>query len=68
MDTLTVDVQGLPDEKIQELERKIERWKQEVQPATEPAPIKKRKVDPSEFIVRDSKLKAPYTRALAYEG
>ena len=67
MDTLTLDVRNLPDEKIQQLRQLVESWKQE-KPATEPSLIKKRTVDPSEFIVRDSKLKAPYSRALAYEG
>ena len=67
METLTLDVRDLPDEKIQQLRQLVERWKQE-KPAIEPSLIKKRTVDPSEFIVRDSKLKAPYSRALAYEG
>ena len=67
METLTLDVRDLPDEKIQQLRQLVERWKQE-KPAEGPSLIKKRTVDPSEFIVRDSKLKAPYSRALAYEG
>ena len=68
MDTLTIDVRGLPSEKIQEIKQKIELWKQENQLASVSTPIKKRKVGPSDFIVRDSKLKAPLARALAYEG
>jgi len=68
MDTLTLDVRDLPDGKIQQLQRLVESWKQEIKAGIQTAPIKKRKVDPSEFIVRDSKLKAPYSRALAYEG
>ena len=68
MDTLTVDVRGLPDETIQELEQKINHWKQGAQLAGGLQPIKKRRVDPSEFVPRNSKLKAPYSRALAYEG
>lgn len=68
MDTLTVDVRGLPDDKIQELEQKINRWKQEAElPGSLPL-VEKRRVDPSEFVPRLSKLKAPYSRALAYEG
>jgi hypothetical protein len=67
MDTLIIDVRGLPDEKIQELARKIEQWKRETRPAIDPAPIKKRKVFPSEFVPHKTKLKGPLTRALAYE-
>ena len=67
MDTLTLDVRNLSDEKIQQLRRLVESWKQEAKPAIEPAPIKKRKVDPSEFTPSLSKFKAPLTRALAYE-
>ncbi len=66
MDTLTLDVRNLPDEKIQQLRRLVESWKQE-KPAEGPAPIKKRKVDPSEFTPGLTKFKAPLTRALAYE-
>lgn len=68
MDTLTLDVRDLPDEKIQQLRRLVESWKHEAGPAVEPAPIKKRKVDPSEFTPGLTKFKAPLTRALAYEG
>ena len=66
MDTLTLDVRDLPDEKIEQLRSMVERWKNEATPSAGPAA--KRTVHPSDFIVRDSKLKAPYTRALAYEG
>lgn len=65
MDTLTLDVKNLPEEKIRELRRLVEHWKREAAGAA-PA-IGKRQVDPSEFAARDSKLKAPYNRALAYE-
>ena len=68
MDTLTLDVRDLPDEKIQQLRRLVERWKHETKPAIESAPIKKRKVEPSEFTPGLTKFKAPLTRALAYEG
>ena len=66
MDTLTLDVRDLSDEKIQQLRQLVESWKQE-KPVIEPALIKKRKVDPSEFTPSLSKFKAPLTRALAYE-
>ena len=66
MDTLTLDVRDLPDEKIQELQRLIERWKHEATPAIEPAPVTKRKVLPSEFVPFKTKLTGPLTRALAY--
>ena len=67
METLKVDVRGFPDEKIRELERFIQRWKQEARIAVAPAPIRKRRVDPSEFIPHLTRFKAPLTRALAYE-
>ena len=67
MDTLTLDVRDLPDEKIQQLRSLVERWKHEATPVVEPVPIKKRKVDPSEFTPGLTKFKAPLTRALAYE-
>ncbi len=67
MDTLTVDVRGIPDEKIRQLQRMIEQWKQEERNEIRPVLIKKRKVDPSEFTPHLTKLKAPLTRALAYE-
>ena len=66
MDTLTLDVRDLSDEKIQQLRRLVESWKQE-KTSIELALIKKRKVDPSEFTPGLSKFKAPLTRALAYE-
>ena len=50
------------------LKQKVELWKEEDQLTSTSAPIKKRRVDPSEFKPRNSKLKAPYNRALAYEG
>ena len=65
MDTL--DVRGLPEEKVQYLQELIERWKQQEQTTDAPTPIKKRKVDPSEFIVRHSNIKGELTRAMAYE-
>lgn len=67
MDTLTIDVRGLPDKKVRELEWLIEKWKQEENAELKPAEIRKRKVDPSEFTPRLTKFKAPLTRALAYE-
>ena len=67
MDTLTIDVRDLPDEKVRELQQKIERWKQEESTTPEPGGIKKRKVDPSEFVPGLTKFKVPLTRALAYK-
>ena len=67
METLTLDVRDLPDEKIQQLQRLVESWKQEAKPGIEPALIKKRKVDPSEFIPGLTKFGAPLARTLAYE-
>lgn len=67
MDTLTLDVRDLPDDKVRELQRLVERWRREAAGAEQGA-IRKRRVDPAEFVPRDSKLKAPYSRALAYEG
>ena len=67
MDTLTVDVRGIPDEKIRQLQRMIETWRQEEKAKDQTELIEKRWVDPSEFVPRNSKLKAPYSRALAYE-
>ena len=68
MDTLTVDVRGLPDEKIRQLQQLVEDWKHEEKSQIEPVAIKKRKVDPSEFTPSLTKLKGPLTRALAYEA
>ena len=67
MDTLTVDVRGIPDERIRQLERIIEQWKKEEQPIIKPMAIKKRKVHPSEFPSYKTKLTGPLTRELAYE-
>jgi len=68
MDTLKVDVRGIPDEKIGELERLIERWRQEARITDEPVSIKRRKVDPSEFIVKESDvIGGEVTRAMAYD-
>ena len=69
MDTLKVDVRGFPDEKVCELERLIERWKQAAQATDGPQPIIKRNVDPAEFIVRDSDvIGGEVTRAMAYDA
>ena len=67
MDTLTVDVRGLPDEKVRHLEQLIEEWKQEERLEIKPVTVKKRKVDPSEFASYKTKLTGPLTRELAYE-
>lgn len=83
MDTL--DVKGLPAEKINELQRIIDQWRKEVlviqnreadledhlSPAKQKSdvqPLQKRKVDPSEFIVKKSHvIGGKVTRAMAYE-
>ena len=67
MDTLTIDVRGIPNKKIRQLQRMIEQWKKEEQPPIKPVATKKRKVDPSEFTPHLTKLKGPLTRELAYE-
>ena len=67
MDTLTLDLRVLPDERVQQLRRLVKSWKQEATPAIKPALIKRRKVDPSEFTPGLTKFKSPLTRALAYE-
>ena len=64
----TLDVQGVGPEGIQHLERLIKFYRHKDQVMVKPKQITKRRVDPSEFIVRDSKLKAPYSRTVAYEG
>ena len=66
MDAL--DVRGLPEEKVQHLQQLIERWRQQKQAEDALEPIKKRKVDPSEFIVKESHIiGGKMTRAMAYE-
>ena len=67
MDTLMVDVRGFPSEKISQLQRIIDRWKQEEEAGDQEEQIEKRWVDPSEFVPRKTKLKGKLTRALAYE-
>lgn len=68
MDTLTLDVRNLPDEKIRELQRLAARWKREADGApVARVPVAKRKVRPDEFAPGLTKFKAPLTRALAYE-
>ena len=64
---LEVDIRGLPDEKVRELQQVIDRWKREEQSADRSRTIISRKVDPSEFTPRLTKFKAPLTRALAYD-
>ena len=67
----TIDVTGLPKDRIEYIKNMIALWKKQdngAENAIPPVPdIPKRKVDPSEFAVTDSKLKAPYSRDLAYE-
>lgn len=73
METM-LDLQGLRKERVEYLKHLVELWKKQDQqletkaPSPDiPAPIVKRRVDPSEFIVCNSKLKREWTRALAYE-
>ena len=69
-----LDVQDLPDERVEYLKNLIELWrKQEGQEKKEqarsvPTPIIKRKVNPDEFIVKKSNIiGGRVTRAMAYE-
>lgn len=71
MDTL--DVRGLPKDKVSHLQRLIEQWREEpvakqMQTPPTPKPIIKRKVNPDEFIVKKSNIIGEkVTRAMAYE-
>lgn len=66
MDTL--DVRGLPKEKVRYLQQLIERWRIEAPIPDIPKPIAKRKVDPSEFpAVKSRVIGSEITRAMAYD-
>ena len=55
MDTLTIDVRGLPSEKIQEIKQKIELWKQEDRLASVSTPLLgKFEAIGLQFYIRDS--------------
>ena len=60
-----IDVQGLPKEKVDYLQRLVEQWKQEQEPAPEQEDDD---VKPSDFIVKHSNVKGGIvTREMAYE-
>ena len=67
MDTLTLDVRGLPDERVRQLQQLVDIWKRKERPDPGPVGTAKRKVDPSEFRSFKTRLTGPLTRALAYE-
>ena len=63
-----LDVAGLPEERIQYLKDLIAIWKGQGEDSDGLQPITKRKVDPSEFIVKDSDvIGGEVTRAMAYD-
>ncbi len=67
METLTLDVQGVPEEKINYLQQLVELWKGQAKAR----PEEQRDVDdvkPSDFIVKHSNVKGGIvTREMAYE-
>ena len=71
MDTL--DIKGLPKDKVHYLQQLIKQWRMEQEAAQAPPanalkPILKRKVDPSEFLVVKSQvIGGEVTRAMAYD-
>ena len=64
----TLDVAGLPEERIQYLKNLVAVWKTRGECSDGLQPIIKRKVVPSEFIVKDSDVVGDeVTRAMAYD-
>ena len=64
----TLDVAGLPEDRIQYLKNLVAIWKARSEHSDELQPIIKRKVAPSEFIVKDSDVVGgEVTRAMAYD-
>ena len=64
----TLDVAGLPKEKIQYLKDLIALWSEQAEDSEGIQFITKRKVDPSEFIVKNSNvIGGEVTRAMAYD-
>ena len=59
----TLDVRGLPEEKVRQLEQIIKIWKTEAETHEE----YDEDVNPTDFIVRDSDIKGTLTRAMAYD-
>ena len=62
MDKLTIDVQGLPDEKVRELQQMIERWKQQANEIPQPKTQEERTSDAIVFATHNSKVNGPLTR------
>ena len=67
----TLDIRGLPEERVEYLKNLIELWKKDEtkeQDQKTPKSIVKRKVRPEELIVRKSHIiGGKITRAMAYE-
>ena len=64
----TLDVAGLPEDRIQYLKNLVVIWKARGEHSGGLQPIIKRKVAPSEFIVKDSDVvDGEVTRAMAYD-
>jgi len=67
----TLDIRGLPEERVEYLKSLIELWKKdetEEQDQKTPKSIVKRKVRPEEFIVKKSHIiGGNMTRAMVYE-
>ena len=64
----TLDVAGLPEERIKYLKNLVAVWKTRGECSDGLQPIIKRKVVPSEFIVKDSDVVGgEVTRAMAYD-
>ncbi len=66
METLTLDVQGVSEEKINYLQQLVELWKGQAKTRPEEQGDED-DVKPSDFIVRDSMIEGGVTRAMAYE-
>jgi len=67
----TLDIRGLPEERVEYLKSLTKLWKKDETKEQEqktPKPIVKRKVRPEEFIVKKSRIiEGKMTRAMAYE-
>ena len=67
METLTLDVQGVPEEKINYLRQLVELWKRQDKVRHE-KPEEEDDVKPSDFVVKHSNVKGGIvTREMAYE-
>lgn len=67
METLTLDVRGVPEEKINYLQQLVELFKGQAKACPEDQQGGEDDVKPSDFIVRDSMIEGGVTRAMAYE-